>query len=93
MQVYWHDDALLHDTGAGIFEQPPSPLIEVPELHPENAERIRNVRAALRNGPIAEHLDERRRWLLEDARARVVEERVVVPVDPHGSALGVHGDE
>src|SRR6478752_1775275 len=57
MRVYWHDDALVHDTGAGIFEQPPSPLIEVPELHPENAERIRNVRAALRNGPIAEQLE------------------------------------
>ena len=57
MRVYWHDDALLHDTGAGIFEHPPSPLIEVPELHPENAERIRNIRAALRNGPIAERLE------------------------------------
>ena len=29
----------------GVFEHPPSPLIEVPELHPENAERIRNIRA------------------------------------------------
>src|SRR5436190_649410 len=57
MRVYWHDDALLHDTGAGIFEHPPSPLVEVPELHPENAERIRNIRAALRNGPIAERLE------------------------------------
>ena len=26
---FWHDDVLVHDTGAGIFEQPPSPLIEV----------------------------------------------------------------
>ena len=57
MHVYWHDDALVHDTGAGIFEHPASPLVEVPELHPENAERIRNVRAALRNGPIAEQLE------------------------------------
>ena len=57
MRVYWHDDVLVHDTGAGIFEQPPSPLIEVAELHPENAERIRNIRATLRNGPIAERLE------------------------------------
>ena len=57
MRVYWHDDALAHDTGAGMFDQPPSPLIEVPELHPENAERIRNIRAALRNGPIADRLE------------------------------------
>ena len=57
MRVYGHDDALLHDTGAGIFEHPPSPLVEVPELHPENAERLRNIRAAIRNGPIAERLE------------------------------------
>ena len=31
--------------------------MEVPELHPENAERIRNIRAALRNGPIADRLE------------------------------------
>src|SRR6478609_3292607 len=40
MRVYWHDDALVHDTGAGIFEHPASPLVEVPELHPENAEQL-----------------------------------------------------
>jgi acetoin utilization deacetylase AcuC-like enzyme len=57
MRAYWHEDALLHDTGAGIFEHPASPLVEVPELHPENAERIRNIRAALRNGPIADRLE------------------------------------
>jgi len=58
MRVYWHDDALLHDTGAGIFEHPPSPLVEVPELHPENAERIRNIRAALRNGLTPDEIGE-----------------------------------
>ena len=36
LHVFWHDDALLHDTGSGVFESPPSPLIEVSELHPEN---------------------------------------------------------
>ena len=57
MRVYWHDEALAHDTGSGMFDQPPTPLIEVPELHPENPERIRNIRSALHNGPIAPHLE------------------------------------
>jgi acetoin utilization deacetylase AcuC-like enzyme len=55
--VLWHADALLHETGEGVFEHPPSPLIEVPELHPENEVRVRNIRSALGNGPIAAHLD------------------------------------
>ena len=38
--AFWHDDCLLHDTGSGLFEAGPSPLLAVPELHPENAERL-----------------------------------------------------
>jgi acetoin utilization deacetylase AcuC-like enzyme len=53
LDVFWHDDALKHDTGSGVFEHPPSPLIEVSELHPENDVRIRNVRSILREGPLA----------------------------------------
>ena len=45
--AWWHDDCLMHDTGAGLFEAGPSPLLAVPELHPENAERLRNVRSAI----------------------------------------------
>ena len=41
--AHWHDDCLLHDTGAGLFEGGPSPLLAVPELHPENAERLLNL--------------------------------------------------
>jgi acetoin utilization deacetylase AcuC-like enzyme len=58
LHVFWHKDALRHDTGSGVFEHPPSPLIEVPELHPENDVRIRNIRSCLREGPIAPSL----RW-------------------------------
>jgi acetoin utilization deacetylase AcuC-like enzyme len=58
IDVFWHDDTLLHDTGAGVFEHPPSPLIEVSELHPENDVRIRNIRSCLKLGPIASRL----RW-------------------------------
>jgi acetoin utilization deacetylase AcuC-like enzyme len=57
MRVYWHDEALAHDTGAGMFDQGPTPLIEVPELHPENPDRIRNIRSMLQNGPIAPRLE------------------------------------
>jgi acetoin utilization deacetylase AcuC-like enzyme len=57
MRVYWNEAGLAHDTGAGMFDQPPTPLIAVPELHPENAERIRNIRSALERGPIAPHLE------------------------------------
>ena len=32
LDVFWHDDVLLHDTGSGVFEHDPSPLIEVSEL-------------------------------------------------------------
>src|SRR4051794_32645298 len=56
LHVFWHDDALLHDTGSGVFESPPSPLIEVSELPPENDVRIRNIRSCLREGPIAPRL-------------------------------------
>ena len=53
MDVFWHEHALVHDTGSGVFEQPPSPLLAEPELHPENAVRIRNMKAILERGPLA----------------------------------------
>ena len=59
MDLFWHDDALRHDTGSGLFEQPPSPLLDVQELHPENAVRIRNMKAILERGPLAEHVRRR----------------------------------
>jgi acetoin utilization deacetylase AcuC-like enzyme len=68
IDVFWHDDTLLHDTGAGVFEHPPSPLIEVSELHPENDVRIRNIRSCLKLGPIANRL----RW--RDGRHATVAE-------------------
>jgi acetoin utilization deacetylase AcuC-like enzyme len=58
LDVFWHDDALRHDTGSGVFEQPPSPLLAEPELHPENAVRLRNMKAILERGPLAARL----RW-------------------------------
>ena len=30
IDVFWHDDALLHDTGSGVFEHAPSSLMAEP---------------------------------------------------------------
>ncbi len=51
--AFRHEACLAHDTGTGIFEAGPSPLIEVPEQHPENADLLRNLYAALDRGPLA----------------------------------------
>ncbi len=51
--AFWHEQCLLHDTGSGLFEAGPSELLAVPELHPENAEKLRNVRSAIDRGPLA----------------------------------------
>jgi acetoin utilization deacetylase AcuC-like enzyme len=56
LDVFWHPAALEHDTGSGLWETAESDLLEVPELHPENAERIRNMRSVLLRGPLAPRL-------------------------------------
>ena len=43
IDVFFHPAVLDHDTGMGLFEGGPSDLLDVPELHPENAERVRNM--------------------------------------------------
>ena len=56
LEVFWHPAALEHDTGRGLWESPPSELLEVQELHPENSERIRNMRSVLLRGPLASRI-------------------------------------
>jgi acetoin utilization deacetylase AcuC-like enzyme len=56
IDVYWHDDVLLHDTGAGLFEGAASPLLAVQTPHPEGPLRIRNMKAVLERGPSAGRL-------------------------------------
>ncbi len=53
LTVFWHEDVLLHDTGAGVFEAAPSPLMAADERHPESAPRILNMKAILERGPLA----------------------------------------
>ncbi len=49
VHTFWHPHALLHDTGSGLFDTPDPGFLEVPELHAENAERVRNMHGALRS--------------------------------------------
>lgn len=58
VDVFWHEDVLLHDTGRGVFDQPPAPFLAEQEQHPENAVRVLNMRAILERGPLHPHV----RW-------------------------------
>jgi acetoin utilization deacetylase AcuC-like enzyme len=53
LSVFWHEDVLLHNTGAGVFESAPSPLMNADELHPESGPRLLNMKAILERGPLA----------------------------------------
>jgi acetoin utilization deacetylase AcuC-like enzyme len=58
IDVFFDERVLDHDTGAGLFDTEERSLLEVPELHPENPERLRNMRSVLERGTIAPRL----RW-------------------------------
>jgi acetoin utilization deacetylase AcuC-like enzyme len=58
IDVFWHEDALKHDPGSGVFGGEPSPLMDVDEPNIEGDERIRNMYSVLKRGPIKDHL----RW-------------------------------
>jgi acetoin utilization deacetylase AcuC-like enzyme len=72
LEVFWHPAALEHDTGSGLWEAPPSDLLERQELHPENAERIRNMRSVLLRGPLASRIGWREGRLAETAELESV---------------------
>jgi acetoin utilization deacetylase AcuC-like enzyme len=52
INVFWHPAVLNHNTGRGFFQRPPSPFLEVTEPHPENPDRLRNMRSVLQHGPL-----------------------------------------
>jgi acetoin utilization deacetylase AcuC-like enzyme len=56
LDVFWHDDVLLHDTGCGLFERAATTLLALQMPHPEGPERISNMKAILERGPIAPRL-------------------------------------
>jgi acetoin utilization deacetylase AcuC-like enzyme len=54
--MYWNDDCLRHDTGAGLFEVGPHPWLALSEAHPETPARLLNIRSVLTSAPIASQL-------------------------------------
>jgi acetoin utilization deacetylase AcuC-like enzyme len=59
IDLFYDDRVLGHDTGAGLFDtEEGAGLLAVPELHPENVERVLNMKAVLERGPLAPRL----RW-------------------------------
>ena len=78
IDVFWDERVLAHDTGSGAFEAAPSELLAVQELHPENAERVRNMRSLLLRGPLAPHLRWREGRLVEPAELETVHDPAYV---------------
>lgn len=52
LHVFWHDDCLKHDNGAGFFDMPQGTLaddfLEVKVTHPEGVDRVKNMRSILK---------------------------------------------
>ncbi len=57
LSVFFDPMIFEHETGRGFFEAEASPYLPVTEIHPENADRIRNMYAVLKDGPISEAID------------------------------------
>jgi len=45
--VYWDDRMLDHEPPKGAFKFPDTPIVAVPEVHPDRRERVENIRAML----------------------------------------------
>jgi acetoin utilization deacetylase AcuC-like enzyme len=56
LNVFWHPDVLLHDTGTGVFEAAGSDLLSIQEKHPEGTDRITNMLSILKRGPLSPRL-------------------------------------
>jgi len=54
--IFWNPDCLAYDTGRGCYEYEASPLMEVAENHPENPERLINVKSILERGPVRDSI-------------------------------------
>jgi acetoin utilization deacetylase AcuC-like enzyme len=57
LSVFWHPAVLDHDTGHGVMEAAAVPDLGISEPHPESAERVRNIKTVLENGPLAPRID------------------------------------
>jgi acetoin utilization deacetylase AcuC-like enzyme len=79
--AFRHDACLAHDTGEGLFEAGPSPLLAVPEAHPESADLLRNLESVLRRGPLGGEVE----W--REAPAASDEELLTVHTPAHVAAV------
>jgi acetoin utilization deacetylase AcuC-like enzyme len=57
LAVYYSPLALAHDTGVGVFDTEPSPLMAFQETNAENAHRIENMHSVLERGPHSKRID------------------------------------
>lgn len=57
LSIFWHAAVLDHDTGSGVLEAAPEPDLGISEPHPENAQRVRNIKTVLERGPLAPRID------------------------------------
>ncbi|NMM43738.1 hypothetical protein HH303_04565 [Rhodospirillaceae bacterium KN72] len=57
LSVFWHPAVLDHDTGSGVLEAAAMPDLGIYEPHPESAERVRNIKTVLENGPLSSRID------------------------------------
>ncbi len=57
LAVYFDAQVFDHETGYGVFDAELSPFLAQPERHPENGDRVRNMAAVLRKGPVRWALD------------------------------------
>jgi len=83
--VLFDERCLDFDTGSGFFELQPSPLLAVPEKHPENGDRLRNVVSVLKRGPLGESIE----W--RTPRAALVSDLATVHSAEHIAQLEADG--
>lgn len=57
LSVFFDPIIFEHETGRGFFEAAASPYLPITEIHPENADRVKNMYAILKQGPISEAID------------------------------------
>ncbi|KAJ7561211.1 hypothetical protein O6H91_03G019000 [Diphasiastrum complanatum] len=59
IHVFWHDGMLAHTnaSSSGVFDTLQDPgFLDLLEPHPENADRVRNMKSILQRGPISPHI-------------------------------------
>jgi hypothetical protein len=72
--VYWDDRMLDHEPPKGAFKFPDTPIVAVPEVHPDRRERVENIRAM-----VAHAFGDRSETVSPESASRAALERVHDP--------------